>query len=168
MIRRIRHRLKTWLERQMSSAPVWARTPLLRREYPANPDLDRRGQKHRRAKTSSMGVQPMLALQFVCVIVTIVYAVGNVVLETIHLIFVPPKLSAAPKLLEYRRLIARMNLRRSDSGIDLVAEYRPKQPRWVRASSARQIPSMAESAQAYEYKPHDTEPDDPKGASFDL
>jgi hypothetical protein len=149
----------------MSAAPVWARRPL---ECPANPDLDPRGQKHRRAKTPSMGILPLLALQLVCVLVTIVYAVGNVVLEIIHLVFVAPKLSAAPKLLEYRRLIARMNLRRSDGGIDLIAEYKPQQPRWLRPGFVKQVPSMAESTEAYEYKPHDTERDDPKGASFDL
>jgi len=112
---------------------------------------------------------PLFAFQLICVIVTIVYAVGNVVLETIHLVFVPPKPSAAPKLLEYRRLIARMNLRRSDSGIDSVTEYKPREVRWVRPYYVNQIPSMAaESSEAYEYKPHDTEPDDQKGASFDL
>jgi hypothetical protein len=161
----MRYRLKTWLERQMSAAPVWVRRPL---ECPANPDFDQRGRKHRRAKTPSAGMRPMFVLQLVSVLVMIVYVVGNVVLETIHLIFVPPKLSAAPKLLEYRRLIARMNLRRSDSGIGLIAEYKPQQPRWLRPGFVMQIPSMAENTEAYEYKPHDAELDDPKGASFDL
>lgn len=139
--------LRAWMSRQISAAPAWSREPA---------PINGTDSGHRRP----------LWLRIICALVVFVYAVGNSLVECGSIILLSAQLPIAPKPLNYRRMIARMNLRRSDGGIGIAADYKRTEIRWVRRPWVAQYPPISEGEPTYEYKPSDSQVEEPKGLSL--
>ena len=133
--------------RQISAAPAWS---LESAQFDGADTNRRRG----------------LWLRIVCTLVIFVYAVGNALVECGSIILWPPKMPTAPTPLNYRRMIARMNLRRSDGGLGIAADYKRTEVRWVRRPWVAQYQPTSEGEPTYEYKPSDHENEEAKGLSL--
>jgi hypothetical protein len=134
--------LRAWMRRQISAAPAWSRK--------SAPNSRRRG----------------LWLRIVCALVVFVYAVGSSLVECGCTILLPAQLPIAPKPINYRRMIARMNLRRSDGGLGIAADYKRGEWSWVRRPWVERYPPISEGEPKYEYKPPDNEIDEARGLTI--
>jgi hypothetical protein len=132
--------LRPWMSRQILAAPAWSRTRA----------FGRNGLRSRN-KNRTRGFW----LFAISLAVIAVYAVGNIIIESFCHFAGLASVPTAPMLLDYRRLIARQNIRRTDRGLGTISEYRRVEPRFARRFYEGQHVAISDGSRSYEYKPSD-------------
>ena len=134
---------RAWMKRQIAAAPAWAQEPARPGKLRAPSDAVRKAAL--RAPWRRVVGPPII----------VVYAIGNVLIEFLGWLFGASSAPTAPMPLNYRRLIARLNIRRTDRGLDLVADYRRAEVRFMRAGWGSQHVEISDGSRQHEYQPSD-------------